>query len=134
MDMEKFIDALSETSRLERGRYHITLGQLIKLLEAANPDAVVQFDDGSYPDKGMSYRGYYSDLAFDSCREPKTVRAFLEECRSLLGSVQEGYKGGDYTMTEGTPLWCAEYGCCGKAVVSYVASDDRIVLVLKNVD
>lgn len=60
-----------------------------------------------------SYRGYYSDLAFE--RAPEKVKAsdLLATCRNAMGKVYEGYKGGDYIMGELTPIWVAEYGRCG---------------------
>lgn len=34
---------------------------------------------------------------------------FLEMLKEAVGKTYEGYKGGDFEMTEDTPMWVANY-------------------------
>jgi hypothetical protein len=133
MDMQKFVNIMREADRRTRSNYHLTLGAAIKTLEQAPPDAVVEFSGGASPGEAHSYRGYYSDLSFGG-GDKITAAQFLEVCRSALGATFEGYKGGDFTMGEKTPLWCAPYGMCGPAIIAATVTDGKVVLVTKEID
>jgi hypothetical protein len=87
---------------------YIYLKELIEWLEKQNPDLVVPHGFG----KPMSYRGYYEQLAFEPLENAR-LGDMLEHAKSALGNTFEGYKGGDYTMTETTDCWIAEYGTSG---------------------
>lgn len=134
MDVEKLIETAMTTAANERSRYHVTLGALIAELEKASPTATVVFDSGLSPTAPHSYRGYYSDLAFEASSIPISVRSLLTLAQDALGATFEGYKGGDFVMEKKTPLWAASYGSCGRAIVAISQEDDRIVLITKNVD
>lgn len=89
----------------------MTLDQLISALEAAPPDLRVPIGF-TCP---HSYRGYYTDLAF----EPKvdtTAGEMLACARSALGQTFSGYKGGDYTMGGYTDVWLAYMGFSGETI------------------
>jgi len=135
-DMQKLVDAMGDAARVERSNYHLTLGEAIAKLEAMDAalPVVCSDDTSSAPGYAMSYRGYYSDLAFAPV--PATdVGAFLATCRNALDTTMEGYKGGEYLMHKDVPLWIAEYGCSGnRAVVDLVQVDDKAVLVIKNLE
>lgn len=112
-----------------------TLGYLISRLERCEPNEGVFFDFGRLSPKPRSldsYRGFYDHLAVDFVKaeydhEIKVVD-FLKELRECLGKTFTGYKGGDYTMHEGTPLWVAPYGgTCDTAIID-VIEDYRVVL------
>lgn len=134
MDMQKLIDAMSETGRRERSRYHLTLGGAIKAMDGLPAEMLVEFDRGGAPDGAHSYRGYYSDLAFETTGAPITVAGFLNQCRAALGRTFEGYKGGDFAMKDDTPLWCAAYGCTGLAIMGPVMGDGKLILTTKEID
>lgn len=84
------------------------LGELIEWLRQQDPTATVLHGFGQ-PD---SYRGYYDELAFEPV-EKTTFGEMLAHAQFALGRTFQGYKGGDYTMHEGTPCWIASYGCSG---------------------
>lgn len=89
----------------------MTLGDLIKQLERADPAKVVPLGFGN----PHSYRGYYEQLAF----EPKagvTVGQMLADAKEALHTTYQGWKGGDYTMNEYTTVWLAEPGCTGEGI------------------
>lgn len=89
----------------------MTLGELIAMLET-EPHAKRVRLGFTYP---HPYRGYYQDLAFVP-KENITVSEMLGAARSALGSTYEGWKGGEYTMSEHTDVWLAEVGCCGETI------------------
>lgn len=132
------LDAMMEIMRKERGKYHLTLGELIAALEELPPDfrVILAGDTGpsyaGYPSGAHSYRGYYSDLAFEPSQEPVTAGEFLTECKTFVGFTFEGYKGGDFTMTEDTPLWVAHCGSGdGRAIIDAVCNYDHACLELR---
>lgn len=136
MDLQALINTMSEVSQRERSGYHLTLGGLIDGLKALPADLPVIFShDGTSPADPCSYRGYYHDLAFASADEPRSVGDVLSEASNALGKVFEGYKGGDYLMTERTPLWASEYGMAsGWAVLGLSVKDNKAVLETRLVD
>ena len=135
-DIQALLDAISESGRRERSNYHVTLGRLIEELEKLNNegwDRPVVFAHGGSPRSPHSYRGYYSDLSFESGGEIM-AKELAAICRDALGRTFEGYKGGDYVMSKETPLWAAPYGCCGLAIVSIIVTADKVILGTKEVD
>ena len=132
MDIQKLFDAISASSRDTRKNYHLTLGGLVDLLSGAG-DMPVVFDKGGSPTLPHSYRGYYDDLSFDSTDEKVSASRVLEGARNCIGRTFEGYKGGDYTMSEDTPLWCAPYGRTGPAIIGGEVKDGSVILHTKQV-
>jgi len=135
MDMQKLVDTLNEAGKRTRSDYHVTLGQAIDVLSRQPGDKPVKFDwNDAGPADAHSYRGYYSDLALESV-ESTSVGELRKDLEDVLGETLEGYKGGDFYMGNDTPLWAANYGCCGRAVVDIIVRDDGTVMfVTKNVD
>jgi hypothetical protein len=134
IDLQKMMDALSESARLSRANYHLTLGQAIELAKAADPQMVVEFDRGGSPAGPHSYRGYYSDLSFGQSGAPVTVAEFLSDLTKSLGRTFEGYKGGDYVMGDETPLWVAPYGCTGPAIMGARINGEKLILETREID
>jgi len=86
----------------------VTLGQLIDSLAAADPDTLVPNGFG----EANSWRGMYAHIAF----EPRTnarLGDMLDEARSAVGKIFEGFKGGDFLMSRSTPCHIAPYGQYG---------------------
>ena len=108
--MQVLVDAWSVESKRERAATQMTLGSLIAALEKMPPDSLITGLGNAH-----SYRGYYSDLAFQPQMEQVTAANLLGQCRAAMGRVFEGYKGGDYVMGETTPVWAAHYGTTGGA-------------------
>lgn len=114
--IQALADGMSAAWQKERSATQMTLGKLIARLEAMPADALI--DGIANPD---SYRGYYEDLAFSSIEKKVTVADALKMCRDAMGQVFYGYKGGEYVMGALTPLWIAEYGCCGRKFMALTA-------------
>lgn len=100
----------------------ITLGRLIKLLEMEPQDNDVRYDFARFTTDGVgSYRGYYDQLAIGwtgEAERPQKVSELLAELKSAVGKTFTGYKGGEYTMDENTPVWCANYGDCHDTAIT----------------
>jgi hypothetical protein len=88
-----------------------TLRALIDELCEHDPDQPVKHGFG----KPHSYRGYYDELAFEPVADT-TVGAMLEAAREADCTEYQGYKGGDYIMDSGTPVWLAHYGDTGETL------------------
>jgi hypothetical protein len=88
-----------------------SLGELIKVLEMQYPDHV--------PPYGLcsphSHRGNYSELAFE-LRPGLSVAEMLSNARFALGTTFTGWKGGEYTMNEWTPVAIANDGEIGESL------------------
>lgn len=91
----------------------MTLGKLIDALASIPPDKEI---DG-FGDQ-HSYRGYYSDLAFELTGEKMPASKGLELAWACMGETFEGYKGGEYVMHRDTPIWIANYGRSGKKMMA----------------
>lgn len=89
----------------------MTLGELIDELSKHDPDLVIE--DGW--DNPHSYRGYYTDLAFEPAINSR-IGDMLEAAKSSLGKTFDGYKGGDFRMHEYTECWLACYGQTGETI------------------
>lgn len=110
--MRDLIDAFINGSLAGRQSVQVTLGELIGSLEDLPSDLEVE--------KGIesphSYRGYYTDLAFEPTGE-STVGEMLKVAKSALHETFTGYKGGEYTMDEDAVIWVSREGSTGNPVV-----------------
>ena len=112
--------------------HQLTLGELIYELKKYEPKEEVRFDFGYFePGAIDSYRGYYEQLAisyreFENAR--MTVGVLLEMCKNALGNTFTGYKGGDYVMSEDTPLWASNRSdATGTAIVGVTEELDVVI-------
>ena len=63
-----------------------------------------------------SYRGDSMDLAFE-LKANVSVAEMLASAREALGTTYQGWKGGDYTMSEYTYVWLvSQRGNCGESL------------------
>lgn len=124
--LQALVDGMGARWREERSQTQMTLGKLIAALEALPPDRRIQGIG-----EPMSYRGYYSDLAFEPDFNPRPIADLLtmlhKEC---MGQTFEGYKGGDFDMGARTPLWSAEYSMTGLRIMGLNVEADPITLIL----
>jgi hypothetical protein len=113
----------------------IDLGDLITLLRHQPANAEVTFDFAYFvPDALKSWRGDYSQLAL-GFRERSTekpapkVAEVLSLLQGALKKTFEGYKGGDYQMSERTPVWMDNWGeVSHTAIVGVQFVDGYVVL------
>lgn len=117
---------------------HLTISELITKLASLNPSLPLYTSTGVHLIKDIdSYRGYYEDIAFSYIQPERsflkphmTVGAFLQICRTALGSSMTGYKGGDYYVFDDTYCWLANEGETSKLkVVDVRMIDEKIFLM-----
>lgn len=112
----------------------ITLGELKATLEQYDLDLPVKLSDESSPGDFHSYRGYYEFIAVDKGSD-KTVREFLSQVYKAIGASFTGYKGGDFVMTNQTPVWVSEYGeNSGNGIAGAALKDGVVWLGVIKVD
>jgi hypothetical protein len=128
--MQALLDKMSAMLLKERQQKQLTLGALIDYLETVPSKSRLTWKDGKGIARPHSYRGYYSDLALSypygensGLVRVGTVLTMLKE--KCLGQTFEGYKGGDYRMDRGTPLWCSPYGVCSNLAIVSVERDEK---------
>lgn len=119
MNTQALIDGMNAQWQRERAETQMTLGKLIDALEAMPEGAEVANLTSAH-----SYRGYYSDLAFEQGEGMRPAADLLAECKAAMGQVFCGYKGGDYVMGALTPVWLASYGCCGPKLMALHAGGE----------
>lgn len=110
-NLQAMFDGLAAEMQRERASSQMTLGKLIERIESLPDGTMLQMDSPH------SYRGYYSDLAFERAASPLPKSEVLALCKAAMGEVFEGYKGGEFQMGRNTPVWFAAYGCCGSKIV-----------------
>lgn len=137
--IQAMFDVIGEEGRRTRASYHLTLGDLIDWLENVDQYALVECSNGIVPGKPRSYRGYYSDLAFeldDPTEVSLEVHDFLATCKEILGTTLEGYKGGDFVMDAKTPLWLSAWGDASELAIVHAigVSKGKFVLVVKSLE
>ena len=83
------------------------LEELIDWLKQQDPNLTVPHGFGS----PHSYRGNYTEVAF-SPEVNVTFGEMLQHAESALGATFEGWKGGEFTMSEWSTCWIADEGSC----------------------
>lgn len=151
MSIQLLVNSINYTSREGRSKYHLTLGKLIKYLEPYKESDIplVLSDDHTktitYP---HSYRGYYSDLAYEVVKRDSLntglVTDLYDRISGSLNSKYTGWKGGEFKMNEDTPLWLVTAQGMSTvkkgdkyvdtAIVDIYRMDKWIILKTKNVN
>jgi hypothetical protein len=98
-----------------KGGFTMRLENLISYLEALDPKQKVSFGFNC----PHSYRGDYSELAFEPCKDT-TVGNMLGIAKDSLGKEFIGYKGGDFEMGGYTRVYLANYGDTGEGLSVYL--------------
>ena len=113
MDIQSFIDTITNAARDSRKNYHVCLGELLDGLRQADPEGLVYLTDPH------SYRGYYSDLALEPTTTPIKVNQLIDQLEAVIDTELTGYKGGEFLMSADTPVWVSHYGTTGSALVGF---------------
>ena len=98
------------------------LNDLIERLRELPQDMPILLGDS------FSYRGDYNDISFEplSPGDYSFVKYALIEAENSNGARFEGWKGGDFDMDDGTPVWYAHEGSCGSEIV--FITDDGVII------
>lgn len=110
----------------------ILLGELIEHFKACNRDAEVRFDFCFLTPSGLdSYRGYYDHLAIGWTADCQTwnVANMIELLESAIGSTYTGWKGGEYTMDQLTPVWADNPGQASSTAITGVDNRGYRVII-----
>lgn len=123
----------------------ISIGRLIKLIEDAGTkspttgkDKGVRFDFCyCFPTSIDSYRGYYDELAigfkiagYEGNSEVATsADEFLKLLKGAIGNTFTGWKGGDFMMTEDTPIWVDNPGNASSTAVMGIEDDGYQIVI-----
>lgn len=89
----------------------MTLKELIDFLEERDPSIIVPVGFAN----PHSYRGYYERLAFEP-KDHTTIGEMLAAAKSALNETFDGYKGGEYIMSEDVECYLADLGCTGESI------------------
>lgn len=108
--LQRMMDAMNAMDMESRAQYHMTLGKLIEIIRPLHVDLPYKLDRGGSFTEGHSYRGYYSDLAFEPTDEQHTIGQLWDDIQSFHNKTLEGYKGGDFVMHDNVPIWISNYG------------------------
>lgn len=118
----------------------MTLGECIKRLEGINQSFEIEFDFGGIvPTHLESWRGIYAELALGFAggdygnREAMTVGQLLEEFKSAVGKTYRGWKGGDFVMSESTPVWIDNPGCCTYTYITDIRASEYDAMILTDI-
>ena len=144
MDLQTFITNHAAAHRAMEfaNSGQLSLGEIISKCEALVPDSadspeVIFGFEYIYPTNLDSWRGIYSELALGfSCEEtPPTLDHFIETLKNAVGATFTGYKGGEYVMSENTPVWVANYGNSGNtAIVDVVGDAHQVILITRHME
>jgi len=141
MDLQTYIQNAVKASRANTlaNSDQLTLGELILKLEPIvknqkdGEEATVRYDfEYLFPTSIDSWRGSYDELAlnFETQGEEMKVSEFLNMLKECIGKTFTGYKGGDFTMHKGTPIWVANHSHSGNTAVIDVIDNGYIVLLI----
>jgi len=141
MDLQTYIQNAVKASRANTlaNSDQLTLGELILKLEPIvknqkdGDEATVRYDfEYLFPTSIDSWRGSYDELAlnFEMQGEEMKVSEFLKMLKDCVGKTFTGYKGGDFVMHKGTPIWVANYSNSGNTAVIDVVDNGYVVLLI----
>lgn len=114
----------------------LRLSELIKKLEAFDPDAPVRFSFCNLtPTEFQSWRGSYAQLALGFSDGLCNVSHLLTHAKDIIGEQLYGYKGGAYRMTEDTPIWVDNWGRFSEtALVDLELRQSTVFLITQYID
>ena len=141
MDLQTYIQNAVKASRANTlaNSDQLTLGELILKLEPIvknqkeGEEATVRYDfEYLFPTSINNWRDSYDELAlnFETQGEEMKVSDFLKMLKDCIGKEFTGYKGGEFTMHKGTPIWVANYSHSGNTAVIDVVDNGYVVILI----
>lgn len=142
--INKIIEGIVKEERSNRleSSDQLRLGEIISKLEqikrkgykhSDGTEPTVQFDfEYLFPDSIHSWRGSYDELAlnFKTEGDPMPLSDFINLLKDAVGKTFTGWKGGEYYMTERTPVWVANPRNAGSTAVVGVLDEDYAVILV----
>ena len=114
----------------------LTLGELIDGLKEmpSGAEVLIVIGDKCFGIGDLnSYRGRYSNLALSPSKHAAfcSVSMLLRDLQDAVRRTFRGYKGGDYLMDVGAPMWASPYGVdSGDLIVGVECVNDGLVKIL----
>lgn len=154
-DLQKMIRRKLSIQRREAFKKspQLCLGEIIGKLEAISPfygslqkdEKTIRYDfEYLIPTTLQSWRGSYDELALGwtylgyspndcpdhNCQEGPKITDFIKHLEEAIGKYFVGWKGGDFVMSEETPVWVANPGNVGEtAIVDVVDNGYEVILI-----
>lgn len=116
-DLQTTVNNMAKARRNDAFGYKLI--NFIEDLEKVNPEKFIRYQAPIplIPTAFDSWRGNYCDLAlgFEIWKDhsPVLAKNLLQQAKECIGKEFEGYKGGEFVMSEDTPIYIANYGCSG---------------------
>lgn len=129
MILQEMLDQKCKEARENRVKEtkQMTLGEFLKKLSAIKDKSKeVRFSFAYYrPTSFHSYRGIYSEIALGYTDESNiiTVQELISIVKKSIGVKFPGYKGGDFRMTENTPVWIDNQSMASSTALVDVVED-----------
>ena len=128
----------------EKGNRHLTLNNVVTKLGTVEyktknvyfVNLVDDWEGTQYTSKPVnsfySWRGsYYEPSCGTDGNEALSVNNLIGTMCEFIGSSQQGYKGGEFTMQGNSPLWADPWGCGGDmGVVDVVECEEGVFFVV----
>ncbi len=148
MDPQSIVSMLKQARDKEFANSpQLSLGELIAKIEVLGvkrdndgDDKQIRYDFGtSIPTCLDSYRGSYDELAlgykltgYDDGSAPRSIKAkdLLEHLKSAIGKEFTGWKGGEFRMSEQTPVWVANCGDSNSTAIVGVLDAGYSLIIL----
>lgn len=138
MTFEEILKLQMDNVNAQRVQDHkgMTISEMVAILKTCDPEKEVWFDfEYLIPTGFDSYRGYYSDLAIKFAPIDRyntnvmTCKEFTNKLKECIGKEFTGYKGGEFTMSEDTPVWVANYGNSGgTGIIGITETNINVIL------
>ncbi len=103
--MQELIELRLKEHEEARYKDQPNLGTLIKQLQNCDPDAKVEFESGYFQDF-CSWRG--AIVVTSESTRVIYVKEVIRMLRGCIGETFTGYKGGEFTIQENTPLYLVD--------------------------
>lgn len=98
----------------------MTLGEMVAFMREA-VESGASFSNGFCCPH--SFAGDFSSVAF-APSDTTDAQAMLECAESAMNQTFTGFEGGQFTMSEDTPVWMAEEGECEGVRMSFETNED----------
>ena len=152
MEMQDYIANLVQQARDKSfaNSPQLSLGEVIAEIEECGTqqdngqDKEICYDFGTaVPTDLESYRGSYNELALgykltgydNDAESAASAKDLLQHLKKAIGKQYTGWKGGQYTMSEDTPVWVANPGNGGStAIIGILNERWRLVIITAYVE
>lgn len=102
----------------------LTVDELIEVLKKMSDDAPLLGLDAD----ADSYRGYYEHVAIEPLAKGTTAGELRKHLIGRIGTMMQGYKGGEYEFRGDCYVFVAPYGDTGHALAGFTDEGEPITI------